>query len=142
MSKTFCIFEDRVSLSGAMTKPLALIFYEELLPGSQIANRLQDLGYRVHAIANGKTLVEQMRAEKPLLAILDLSTQLGMGICPIIKQAKETDDVSHIPILAFARRDQKALQEAANGAGATLVAFEDGILRQLPQLLEQLLQVD
>jgi len=26
-----------------MTQPLALVFYEKLLPGSQLVNRLQDL---------------------------------------------------------------------------------------------------
>ena len=125
-----------------MTKPLALIFYEQLLPGSQIANRLQDLGYRVQSIPQGELLIEQMQTEKPLLVVLDLSSHLGMGICPLIKQAKKTGDISHIPILAFARRDQTELQRAATLSGATLVAFEDGILRQLPQLLEQLLQFD
>jgi len=125
-----------------MTKPLALIFYEQLLPGSQIANRLQDLGYRVKSIAQGELLIEEMHREKPLLVVLDLSSHLGEGICPIIKQAKRTDGINHIPVLAFARRDQTDLQRLATSAGATLVAFEDGILRQLPQLLDQLLQVD
>ena len=30
-----------------MTQPLALVWYEKLMPGSKLVNRLQDLGYRV-----------------------------------------------------------------------------------------------
>ena len=40
-----------------MTQPLALVVYEKLLPGSQLLNRLQDLNYRVQAIANADSLV-------------------------------------------------------------------------------------
>ena len=36
-----------------MTQPLALVFYEKLMPGSQLVNRLQDLNYRVQAVTIG-----------------------------------------------------------------------------------------
>ena len=40
-----------------MTKPLALVFYERLMPGSQLVNGLQDLGYRVLAITEAALLM-------------------------------------------------------------------------------------
>ena len=33
-----------------MTRPLALVFYEKFMPGSQLVNRLQDLNYRVRVV--------------------------------------------------------------------------------------------
>src|SRR5438445_9362650 len=49
--KIFAIY-GRLFQAGAMTTPLALVFYENLLPGSQLVNRLQDLGYRVQTIGD------------------------------------------------------------------------------------------
>ena len=53
-----------------MTKPLALVFYEKLLPGQQLLNRLQDLGYRVQAVTDATTLAERVEQQKPMLTIL------------------------------------------------------------------------
>ena len=39
-----------------MSQPLAVVFYERLMPGSQLVNRLQDLNYRVLAINNAALL--------------------------------------------------------------------------------------
>ncbi len=45
-----------------MTQPLALVFYEKLMPGSQLVNRLQDLNYRVQAV-NDSGVAAAMCAE-------------------------------------------------------------------------------
>ena len=49
---------------------------------------------------------------------------------------------AHIPIIAFCPFKDTKLQQAARDAGATLVAVSDGILEQLPELLEHALAVD
>ena len=60
--------------SAPMTEPLALVFYEKLMPGSQIVNRLQDLKYRVRTIGDPALLVESAEQAKPLLVLADLES--------------------------------------------------------------------
>ncbi|MDQ6631502.1 MAG: hypothetical protein M3Y82_07065 [Verrucomicrobiota bacterium] len=124
-----------------MTKPLALVFYENLLPGSQLANRLQDLGYRVVTIHDVDLLAERAVQEKPLLVITDLSSRKA-DVCQAIEKLKKNPATTHLPVLAFVKGENFQLQEAARLAGATLVAGDIAILEQLPQLLEQALEVE
>ncbi|MCX8108484.1 MAG: hypothetical protein N3G20_06745, partial [Verrucomicrobiae bacterium] len=60
-----------------MTTPLALIFYENILIGNQLANRLRDLGYRVCTIAAHELsqLTSIAQQEKPLIVIVQLANQ-------------------------------------------------------------------
>jgi CheY-like chemotaxis protein len=124
-----------------MTKPLAIIFYEQLLPGSQLVNRLQDLGYRVQPVLEAAQLVAQAQEGKPLLIICDLATE-KTGVCQQIEEIRGNPATSHIPILAFGGGKNTRLQAAARKAGANLIAADEGLLALLPQLLEQILQVD
>ncbi len=124
-----------------MTNPLALVFYENLLPGSQLVNRLQDLGYRVLVHTQATTLVAQAVESKPFLMIVDLASHQS-DLCQIIRELKEKRQTSHIPVLAFARDGQDELRSAAHAAGASLVAGDVAILAHLPQLLNRLLEVD
>ncbi|MHB8519706.1 MAG: response regulator [Limisphaerales bacterium] len=124
-----------------MTKPLALISYQHLLPGSQLVNRLQDLGYRVQTVADADKLVEEAEQAKPLVVIADLASQ-KQDLCAAIGRLKKNAATKHIPVLAFAGQKNAKLQTAARAAGATLVASDTAILAQFPQLLDQVLQVE
>jgi len=124
-----------------MTEPLAFLLYEELLPGSQLTNRLRDLGYRVQTIADPESLIDLARAAKPLLAVIDLNSS-KTDLCAVIGRLKGEPDTAHLPVLAFSSQKDGRLQAAARSAGATLVASKEGILAQLPMLLEQVLQID
>ena len=53
-------------------QPLAIVFYERLMPGSQLVNRLQDLNYRVLAVNNPALLAATAKRETPLLMFIDL----------------------------------------------------------------------
>src|SRR6266550_3827385 len=86
-----CIFQFL-----AMTTPLAIAFYEYLLPGSQLVNGLQDLGYRVQTISDVQTLVLHTLQEKPLVVVADLVTSKG-DICAAIRQLKRNPETKHIP---------------------------------------------
>jgi len=121
-----------------MTQPLALVFYEKLMPGSQLVNRLQDLNYRVQTV-NDLTLLQQCaRNEGPLLVIADLA---GQGeVCRAIAALKADTATHHIPVIAFT--SEAAWQAAAQKAGATLAVSEAAIVNYLPQLLDQALQVE
>ncbi len=124
-----------------MTKPLAIIHYERLMPGSQLVNRLQDLGYRVQTVTEAALLRETARREKPMVAILDLVTNKA-DICAIIKEIKADKETEHLPVIGFAAAKDQKLHADATRCGATLVAYDDALLPQLPHLLEHALQID
>ena len=124
-----------------MTQPLALVFYERLMPGSQFVNRLQDLGYRVQHIADPKIFAECAEHEKPLLLLVDLESS-NQNICEIIARLKRNPATKHLPIISFAANDKTVLQAAALQAGATLAVGETVAASHLAQLLEQALQVE
>ena len=83
-----------------MTKPLALVFYENLLPGSQLVNRLHDLGYRVQTIGDAGKIVDEARQAKPIVLVADLVSRAS-DVCSMIGKLKENLETRHIPILAF-----------------------------------------
>ena len=124
-----------------MTKPLAFIYYESLFPGSQLGNRLQDIGYRVHVVADPSVLIEQATHEKPMVMLIDL-TGTRVDINATITRLKKDPNTSHIPIIAYAGSANTKAQEAGRIAGATLIASDEAILEQLPQLLEHALRVE
>ena len=121
-------------------KPLALVFYERLLPGSQLANRLTDLGYRVQTLEEAALIVETARQQRPIVLLMDLMTRRA-NICDLIKEVRRNEETSHLPIIGFAAQSNAPIQDEAVKAGATLVAIDDALLPQLPHLLEQALEV-
>jgi hypothetical protein len=52
-----------------VTRPLAIVFYEKLLPGTQVVNRLTDLGYRVTAT---QTAVDVPRLVREHLSLIHI----------------------------------------------------------------------
>ena len=124
-----------------MTQPLALVVYEKLLPGSQLLNRLQDLNYRVQAIANADSLVESAEQTKPMLVLAGLESS-RQNVCAALTRLKQNPATQHLPIIAFGGENAPDLQAAARAAGATLVVSETAILSHLAQFLEQALQVE
>lgn len=124
-----------------MTEPLALVFYEKLLPGTQLVNRLQDLKYRVQTVSDADLLVERAQESGPMVVLADLVSAKD-NVCNAIARLKQNSQTRHLPVIAFAPENEVALQKAAQSVGATLVASETVILPHLPQFLEQVLQVD
>jgi len=122
-----------------VTHPLALIFYQKLLPGSTLANRLRDMNYRVHAAANLGELVEVAQAEGPMVVLLDLSGESDEALAAI-RDLRSSQKTAHLPILAFAEDEQR--QEQARSAGATLAAGDAALATHFTQLLEQVLRLD
>ena len=123
-----------------MTQPLALIFYERLLPGSQLVNRLQDLGYRVHAVPVADLLTAEAEKEKPLLVFADLETRKNQPVAAIAA-LKQNSATAHLPVVGFASEARADLQTAALAAGALAVS-DTALLSHLPELLDQALQLD
>jgi CheY-like chemotaxis protein len=124
-----------------MTKPLALVLYEQLLPGTQLINRLQDLGYSVLSTTMPRELVDLARTEKPLFVLADLRFA-SVNVCDTLRRLKADESTRHIAVIAFADPADTRSQAAALEVGAAVVAGSDGILDQLEALLDQALHVE
>ena len=123
-----------------MSKPLALVYYSNLLPGSQLAGRLQDLGYRVQSVSGAALLPAACESEMPLVVIAELAPPADA--CAAIARLRANPATQHIPVLGFARMPHAVSQAQAREAGVSLLAADPGIAEQLPQLLDQILQVE
>jgi PleD family two-component response regulator len=123
-----------------MSKPLALLHYSSVMPGGQLANRLQDLGYRVQTLADMARLVEVCQVEKPLVFVTEI---LPNGSpCASIAQLRKDPATQHIPVLGYSAAQDPALQLQAREAGVSLLAGHAAVSEHLPQLLDQVLQVE
>ncbi len=123
-----------------MTQPLAIVFYEKLMPGSQLVNRLQDLNYRVQAVTDAATLLSITQREMPMLVLADLASKAD--ITRIIADLKADATTAHIPVIAFAEEKATAQLAAAQTAGAALAVSETALNSYLPQLLNQALHIE
>ena len=122
-----------------MTKPLALVLYERLMPGSQLVNKLQDLGYRTETVNDPKSLVEHAEKAKPMLVLADLEPA-SANIAQVLSRLKENSTTSHLPIIAFCADNSTDLQNVAKAA--TVVVTDSAIVTHLPLFLERALQLD
>jgi CheY-like chemotaxis protein len=121
-----------------MTQPLALLLYEKLLPGSQLANRLRDTGWRVEIISAGADLVAAATALTPLLVFADLLATRG-SVTEAIAALRADAATAHIPVIAFTAENEQAVLDAAIESGATLVASDTALLQHLEQFVDQAL---
>lgn len=126
--------------SLCMTQPLALVVYEKLLPGTQLVNRLQDLGYRVQSVGDASTLCEVAEHTGPLVVFADLDSNRH-GLLEIIDRLRKSPATQHLPVIAFGPEDREGLQDAARAVGVTLFASQAALTNHLPELLEQALQI-
>jgi CheY-like chemotaxis protein len=123
-----------------MTQPLALVFYEKLMPGSQLANKLRDLNYRVLTASNPTAFHSCARDERPLVAIVDLAG--GDAVCSVIAALNADAATRHIPVIAFAGKNAVEMMEKAGETGAELAVSEAAIANHLPELLNQALHME
>ncbi|HVR34720.1 MAG TPA: hypothetical protein VMS21_02595 [Methylomirabilota bacterium] len=124
-----------------MVRPLALIQYEKVLPGGQLVNRMQDLGYRVQTVSDASQLVEHARREKPLLVLVDLAPRTET-VTLAISQLRNDPETRHVPLIAFVNDNAAHAMETARRAGATLVVTDAAIVAHLDHLLDQALHVE
>ena len=124
-----------------MTRPLAIVFFEKLIPGSRLSGRLSDLGWRVLEAKKAADLPDLVRRELPLVVVAELALRTG-NLCPVVAELRRDAGTQHIPVLGYCHPDDEALSTAASKAGVNLVAAEAGVLDQLQQLLDHVLAVD
>ncbi len=111
------------------------------MPGSQLANRLQDLGYRVQICADGAALAACAAADGPMLIVADLES-VREDVCALVGKLRRDAATQHVPVLAYSADQAGQLQEAARQAGATVVVNDAAVMNHLPQLLDQTLRVE
>ena len=121
--------------------PLAILFYEDLIPGTQLVNRLQDLRYRVQVAATPGELLNHAAKAGPMLIFLDLVSQRN-DACELIRRLRSEKPTNHVPVIGFADDAAGPLQTLAKEAGATLVVSDSALLAHLEQFIEQALQVE
>jgi PleD family two-component response regulator len=123
-----------------MSKPLAFLYYSNLVPGSQLSGRLQDLGYRVQCLDDATLLPEACERDMPLVVIAELFPPSEAR--DAIAKVKRNPATQHIPVLGYSATHDAAAQSKAREAGVTLLAASEAVAGQLPQLLDQILQVE
>jgi len=119
-----------------MTQPLALLLYEKLLPGTQLVNRLQDIGWRVQTLHDAAGLARAAEEHKPILVLADLSAT-NSSVSEGISHLRRNQATSHIPVIAFGA--DEAAHKPALDAGATLVVSDTAVLQHLNQFIDQAL---
>ena len=135
----FAIFPVAGKAVG-VTQPLAIVFHERLMPGSQLVNRLQDMNYRVLAADSAESLAATVKLETPLLLFVDLKAP--GDILGIIGTIKADETTAHVPIIAFAPDAETELTEAAKTSGANLSVADSAVANHLPHLIDQALVVE
>ena len=123
-----------------MSEPLALLHYSNLMPGGQLANRLQDLGYRVQTLVDVAALVETCQKEKPLVVVAEILPD-GPAFAAIARLKKDPA-TRHIPVLGWSAPHDVSLDVQALEAGISLLVGNAVIAEHLPRLLDQVLQVE
>ena len=134
--KNFALPAPVAHTRAHMTKPLALLCYEKLLPGSQLANRLADAGWRVQTVNDPTALVLSAEEHKPLLALIDLNST-RTSVTEQLSALRRNQGTAHIPIIAFSADESSHPSAAA--AGANLVVTDTAILQHLAQFIDQAL---
>lgn len=124
-----------------MTEPLALLYFERLIPGTQLPPRLEKLGYRVQIVEKISDLYPTAVTAKPLVIIADLANK-DKNVCPAISQIRQDSQTQHIPIIAIGDSSDPRLELTAKEAGATLVVSEAAISMHLKELLDQALFIE
>jgi len=124
-----------------MMKPLAFVCSDNMVLGTQLVDRLEELGYRVEIIADAHQLSAQTRSSRPFVIVSDLVSR-GTDLVPAIKGLRQDKETAHIPIIGMTTNPNRQFHANAVAAGASVVSMESGILAQLPQLLDMALAVD
>jgi len=126
---------------GRVDSPLAILYYEDLIPGTQLLHKLEDLRYRVQTAGSPEELLETCGQAGPMFIFLDLVSK-RVDTSQLVRQLRQGQATAHIPIIAFADESEAELRSRAEEAGATLVVTDAALLPHLGQFIEQALQVE
>lgn len=120
-------------------QPLALVFFQRPLPGNQLVNRLQDLGYRVQTANVAEKFQALAQTAGAMLALVDVEGARE-ELFTTMGHLRQGEATQHLPILAFAVAPTAL--ENARKAGCTVVVETSALLTHLEAFLEQALRID
>ena len=124
-----------------MTKPLAVLLHEKMVPGSKLVSKFEELDYRVVTVLDPAELPIVAKRERPMLVVADLTSRRG-DVLDAIRALQSDESTSHVPVLAYAAREDEKQREAALQAGVKILATDATILPHLPQFVEHALALD
>ncbi len=122
-------------------KPLAFICLENSVVGSQMVNRLMDLGYQPQSVNDISQLASQAKSRMPFVIICSLVSKRADAL-QVVREMRAEEATKHIPVIGVTPDLSPKFHSDAVEAGATLVVVENGVLAQLPQLLDAALAVE
>lgn len=123
-----------------MNEPLALVFCARGLIASQLTHRLEGLRYRWLIISAPIELREVAEVQRPMVVLADLDG-LSPAVISAVQQLRANRLTAHIPVIAFARAIDDAIQSDFAAFGVSIVVNESAILGHLPQLLDRALDL-
>ena len=138
-TETHCFFRVPSYLRG-VNEPLALLLCERGLIATPLAQRLEDLRYRLLTIGKPAGLAATAATEKPMVILADIEGGLET-VLAALTELRAQPTTAHIPVIGFAREVDDATQATAVARGATMVVNEAAILSHLPQLLGRALEI-
>lgn len=124
-----------------MTKPLALLLHEKLMPGSQLVSRFEAMEYRVATLADPADLATAASRQAPMLVVADLTNRRG-DVLEAVTRMHAQPETAHIPVIGYAPREDEKVREAAAKAGIRLLATDATIVPHLSQFVEAALLVE
>lgn len=124
-----------------MTKPLALLLHEKMVPGSKLVSRFEALDYRVVTLPDPADLVPTVAREMPMLLVADLTNRRG-DVLAAVGQMLGNPETAHVPVIAYTPREDEKVREAASKVGVRLLATEAIIVPHLEQFVEAALLVE
>ncbi|MBL9129059.1 MAG: hypothetical protein JNL97_15525, partial [Verrucomicrobiales bacterium] len=95
-----------------MTKPLAVLLHEKPIPGSKLVTKFEELDYRVLTVTDPAELPALALRERPMLVVADLTSRRG-DVLGAIRSLQADEATSHIPVLAYAPREDEKQRETA-----------------------------
>ncbi len=124
-----------------MMNPLVLLLHEKLMPGSQLVSKFETLDFRVSTISEPAELAPAALRLMPMLVVADLTSRRG-DVLSSIGGMLAQEATSHIPVIAYAAREEDKVREAALRAGVKILATDATIVPHLPQFVEHALLVE
>lgn len=121
-----------------MVRPIAIVVYKRVLPGSQLVQALEKLSYSVKVAPDPEVLPAWVKEHPPLVVMADLECR---GIYDAVEQLSADAETKHVPIVGFAPDVRPDLQNRAQKAGVALTIPDAVIDKHLKQFLDQALRV-
>lgn len=124
-----------------MTHPLALLLHDKMMPGSKLGTKFEELDFRVATLADPAELLATAKREMPMIVAADLTNRRG-DVLEAIRALHAEETTAHIPVIAYAAREDDKVREAALQAGVKVMATETTVLPHLAQFIEHALHVE